>query len=302
MPADRALLVDRLQQRLLDDRGAMGWGYYSGKSSRIEPTCWALLALGGAWNPARGRWADFAQPHLSFLVQRQQPSGLLVETEPALANFTAQGLAALLLSRHGGTDHRPALTALLNGMASAKGVSVNEPDPKQDNRLQGWPWIPDTFSWVEPTAWCLLAFRKADAAVLPAAAAARVQEAEKLLLNRSCETGGWNYGNASALGQDLRPYVPTSAAALLALRPRASDPVVQRSLQFLESARLHEQTTMALALAAICLQVYERPATDVVERLAEVVSRTEQLGNLHTLALAVVALTADQHRCEAFRV
>ena len=24
-----------------------GWGYYAGKSSRLEPTCWALLALGG---------------------------------------------------------------------------------------------------------------------------------------------------------------------------------------------------------------------------------------------------------------
>ena len=24
-----------------------GWGYFAGKASRLEPTCWALLALAG---------------------------------------------------------------------------------------------------------------------------------------------------------------------------------------------------------------------------------------------------------------
>src|SRR5439155_4953858 len=100
------------------------------------------------------------------------------------------------------------LQRLLDAIAAAKGMAVDIPDPRQDNKLQGWPWMPDTFSWLEPTAWCLLALKKARAAP------ARIAEAEKLIANRTCEPGGWNFGNASAVGQDLRPYVPTTALGL----------------------------------------------------------------------------------------
>ncbi len=42
-----------MEDRLIDMRRALlsaanadgGWGYYPGKASRLEPTCWALLAL-----------------------------------------------------------------------------------------------------------------------------------------------------------------------------------------------------------------------------------------------------------------
>ena len=38
-----------LQHQLLETRnGDGGWGYEPGRTSRLEPTCWALLALGGA--------------------------------------------------------------------------------------------------------------------------------------------------------------------------------------------------------------------------------------------------------------
>ena len=43
------------------------------------------------------------------------------------------------------------------------------------------------------------------------------QEAEALLRNRQCTTGGWNYGNAEVLGKKLYAYTPTTALGLLAL-------------------------------------------------------------------------------------
>jgi hypothetical protein len=34
------------------------------------------------------------------------------------------------------------------------------PEFQQDHAHRGWPWIETTFSWAEPTNWCLLALKK----------------------------------------------------------------------------------------------------------------------------------------------
>jgi hypothetical protein len=47
-----------------------GWGYYRGKLSRIEPTCWALLAL----SPQLVRTG---QAHRAFVLGCQRSGGLL---------------------------------------------------------------------------------------------------------------------------------------------------------------------------------------------------------------------------------
>ena len=47
--ADRLAAVSRLRQTLLDRASSQGgWAYYAGKAARIEPTCWALVALAEA--------------------------------------------------------------------------------------------------------------------------------------------------------------------------------------------------------------------------------------------------------------
>jgi hypothetical protein len=190
---------------------------------------------------------------------------------------------------------------VLDGLMTVKGVKVPVQDPRQNNQLQGWPWLPSTFSWVEPTAWSVLALKKAPPASRPSGAAARIAEAEALLDNRACESGGWNFGNASAFGQDLRAYVPTSAIALLALQ-NVKTPAIERSLAYLDRARLTEPSAMALSLAAICLRVFNRSAADVDDRLAAGVDRIERLGNLHGIAMALYALAAERHDVRAFRV
>jgi hypothetical protein len=302
MAEDRAALIDRLRLRLLSDAGASGWPYYSGKTSRIESTCWALLALGSAWNANIGSWPEFAAPHLMSLFAKQGADGLLVETEPALANANANALAFIVMTRFNSLVPRDVLARLHKGLVVSKGVRVDLHDAKQDSRIQGWSWIPETFSWVEPTSWCLLALKKADAKTRTRDAAAREQEAERLLVDRVCTTGGWNYGNSSALGQDLRAYVPTTAVGLLSLQNRRAEAAVQRSLRFLTEERLSERTAMALALTAICLRVYQLPGVDVEDQLAMAVLQSEESANLQTIAMAMYALSAEQHNLEAFRV
>src|SRR5262249_54266845 len=154
--------------------------------------------------------------HARFLSTCQRADGLLSESQPVSINFTANGLATLVAAYL--LTKSTFVERLAKGLVESKGVALSAQDPNsnQDNRPQGWPWIPDTFSWVEPTAWCLLALKKMRSPESNGAAEARIREAEKLLANRSCKTGGWNYGNATVFGQDLRAYVPTTAVGLLA--------------------------------------------------------------------------------------
>jgi hypothetical protein len=294
MSANRNDLVERVRQRLVATANAAGWGYYAGKSSRIEPTCWALLALARANRRSADAWTAFAQPHLAFLERLQDASGLLVETEPALANLTANALAAITVAQLGADSGARTLPRLEAALADVKGVKLQQIDPRQDSSLQGWPWVRDTFSWVEPTAWCLLALKRTGrSGALASAVAAREQEAERLLANRMCTGGGWNFGNATALGQDLRAYVPTTAVALLALQDRADRPEVRQSLNWLSAERLSESGTLSLSLVSICLRLYRSPTDDVDERLEESVARSEEMGNVQAMAMALYALSED---------
>jgi hypothetical protein len=133
-------------------------------------------------------------------------------------------------------------------------------------------------------------------------AAARIAEADRMLIDRACVGGGWNFGNSVVLGQDLRPYIATTALALLALQDRRADPVVDRGWTYLREHRLDESSGLALALTAICCRIYGAPAADVEARLRDLAARTAFLGNLHVLAMAAYALAADSHGAKAFRV
>src|SRR5262249_41175593 len=97
-----------------------------------------------------------------------------------------------------------------------------------DLKLVGWPWAEGTFSWVEPTARACLALRRPGHGGHP-----RVVEGLQLLLDRTLEKGGVNYGNRNVLGRPLEPLMETTAAMLLALQGRADDPCVQKSLAYL---------------------------------------------------------------------
>ena len=132
--------------------------------------------------------------------------------------------------------------------------------------------------------------------------ARRISEAEAVMFDRVCEPGGWNYGNSQVLMQDLRPYVPTTALALLALQDRREHPVVQRSLHWLTSHALSEPSTMALSLAAVCLHVYGQPIAEVLKALQAQQARAHALGNAHLIAMAAYALTLSTHQGVAMRV
>ena len=91
-----------------------------------------------------------------------------------------------------------------------------------DTTLVGWPWIEGTHSWIEPTAMAILALDREGLGNHP-----RVAEGIRVVLNRALAQGGWNYGNTSVFGRQLRPQPGPTGLALLALaaqREQASAP------------------------------------------------------------------------------
>jgi hypothetical protein len=274
-----------------------GWGYYEGKASRLEPTCWAALYLrqNGASQPD-----EHTAPAGDWLASCQRDDGLLVDVAAESPNLAFNGLAALVLQDRDWSA--PPVPGLLAALVRSKGQATRNTDhQRQDNSLRAWSWSDGTFSWVEPTSWCLLALKKAGSH--PAAdVAARIDEAEHLLIDRVCRTGGWNYGNSNVLGQELAAHVPTTALGLLALQDHREHADVRRSLDHLVAYRLSEPAGMALALTSICLRVYGLPAVDVDERLLALSEHHGFFGNLHVAAMALYALSGEEHEARAFRL
>ncbi|MQA28847.1 MAG: hypothetical protein GEU82_03265 [Luteitalea sp.] len=260
-----------------------GWGYYRHKTSRLEPTSWAVLALTAAGQDGAAAGAG--------LGQWPARAGLLLERAGGEPNYGFQGLALLALHA-AALEHRAGNRALLDALQRVKGVAL-EPSPinRQDNGIQGWSWIADTFSWVEPTAWCLLALNTCAPPWRAQIDPVRIRDAERLLVDRSCLGGGWNYGNSNMLGQELAPYVPTTALTLLALRDRRGERVVTEGLEFLERHATSERSATALALASCALRTYGRATAAVMAALRRQLPITAALGNHAAVAAALYTLS-----------
>jgi hypothetical protein len=291
---ERGKTVLGLREALLRLRNADGgWGYYPGKSSRLEPTCWALLAL------AREAGAPL---DISPLQKWPHDAGWLVDATGAPINYAFNAFAALTLLQH--PDGAPLAAPVAAQLLRAKGVRLEQATQlRQDNSLQAWPWIDQTFSWVEPTSWCLLLLKKLRQ-VQPSAsnpeASERIAVGERMLIDRACKTGGWNYGGSNVYGQELWAYVPTTALGLLAMQDRRDDPVVTRSLHFLQKDIGTERSAPALALALVCLRVFGVNAESFEQDLLTRLDLSRALGSTVALSSSLYALAGARHAMAAF--
>lgn len=277
-----------LRDYLLAGRNADGgWGYARGKGSRLEPTCCALLALGDT---------RMAQQALASWPVRD---GLLLERPGGEPNYGFHALALIALGQMG-VEHQAGNRVLLRSLQHTSGLrlapsSIN----RQDNQIAGWSWFPDTFSWVEPTSWGVLALKRARGLGWSAVDDARLKEGEAVLFDRVSPLGGWNYGNSNMLGTELHAYVPNTAVALLALQDKRDDPAVQKSVAFLEEHATWECSGYALGLAAIALRAYGRDVAAVLEAIDRQVPMTCDLDQQLGAALALLA-SQEENAAAAF--
>ena len=232
-----------------------GWGYFAGKQSWLEPTAYAMLALHGQ-PPAERAW--------NLLRAWQLPSGAWRPAAGVTEESWATSLAVTLHVVRGVHDEalRRGVDWLLNTRGAEGGFlitnvldRVRTPEIEQNTALKGWPWRAGNASWVEPTAHALVALRKAAHAVPSEALEVRAGMATRMLFDRRCRDGGWNYGNRRVLATDLESYPESTAIALLGLQGAAAKqlrPSIERALTFLRGG----PGPLALAWLAIALRLH----------------------------------------------
>ncbi len=244
-----------------------GWGYAPGQPAQLEPTCLGLLAL--SLDAARfGPVLDAAWG----AVARCTKGGGLYRLEPGREE--AVWPTALVLFTQAALGREQEARATAAGLLALRGrrPEANTPEAVHDIDLTivGWPWADGNFSWAEPTAWACLALRRAGLDRHE-----RVAEGLRLLLDRTFDSGGINYGNREILGRATEPIVGPTALALLALQGHDSHPRVAASAFYLTEKALAGSDLEHLAWARIALdQHQDQPG--VAAALPEIEERIRQ--------------------------
>ena len=280
-----------------------GWSH-SGTQSGTESTALALLALHS------GRIVTKAG--VSPLMATQRTDGLWCAVgDEATGNFWATGLAVntLLTLNAKPASYVHSLEVLVRGCPLEASWLVRLKFRISDRHVQfnpkkyGWPWVPDTLSWVLPTSMALIALQRAKerGLVCGRELAARLRLGIEMLLDRAYPQGGWNAGNAVVYGVPLRPHVAATALAVAALQVHYNLPMVRTSLTWL-MRNVECESPHSLAWLILAAYTYKdvsediRPAVDKARnRLASLVEDPRTIEDAATLALAALALAAQCH-------
>lgn len=212
-----------------------GWPYFARGDSALEPTATAVAALYG-----HGQHADAVRRGIDFIAAQTARDGAL-RPQPTQRESTAlAALAGTVLVRCGG-DRRVAERIADTLRDWSVRTLLDQDVFGNDTSLRGFPWTPDTFSWVEPTAYGVLLFE-----ALGRSAEPRIEECRRLLVDRAIPGGGWNYGNPKVFGTVLEPDPHTTAVALLALLDDPTRPAVREAVDYLRRQTPHVPSALTL--------------------------------------------------------
>ena len=268
-----------------------GWGFGNSRQWVTETTALALLAL--RFQPstvyARG---------LEFLLQCQNPNGGWTgfagdDTEgswvTALAviavihlsgdwNAVEKGISWLLETR-GRESH---------WLIKWRYRTVDQ-KVRVDPDKYGWPWTVGASSWVVPTAYSLIALRQYFTCCLPEAAELRLKKGTAMLFDRACPAGGWNAGNGVVYGVPLNPHADVTSLALLALLPEKTNPLVQKSLDWLQSQLERMGSIYGLSWLAMALAAYQLSVEPIMKRIVQLYNQRGMNQDCQALALTRIA-------------
>ena len=296
-------ILTRLAQAQRPDGG---WGAVPGVHSNTEATALGILAL--------ARWPDRIGPESlsvgrAWLAEKQNRDGgwPVSEAVPESSWMTSLAVLALFLSRPEGSS-RPERAVLRGGLwlLAERGRGEHwlvrllnrvrpervegEPFVVLDFNLIGWPWTTDTFSWVEPTSHAMLALKTLRPFLRARSLDARLVEGRRMIFDRMCLGGGWNYGNSRVLGEELWPYPDTTALALIALHDEPSDTRIRESLASLNRMLEAIDSFLALALSILALRLHGRDVSELQNRLARKIESAGAPADTRSLALSALAM------------
>lgn len=287
-----AKLVDALVARSTRDGG---FSAVPGGPADSESTALAALALHATGN-------ESVAP-LDWLLARQRKDGAWPRTDAVPEASWASAWAALALARlEGGASREPLARAgawLVQREGRRPGLLARvvghltnlDERLEQDLTLVGWPWHETAVSWVEPSATALLALHALKERVSLPGAEERIEQGERLLWDRMCVDGGWNYGNRRVLGEVLLPFPDTTAFALLALQGSSRREGLDESFAALTRLLDPRASGLSLALAALAFELHGRKAGEIERRVAERVDGTGTPRETRSIAFMLLALS-----------
>ena len=263
-----------------------GFASHAHGKYRPDVTAWAILILETlsptAHNElitnARNRLAHHQAENGSISISPDQPDAIW-PTQLAIFAW------------HGSPHHQDSQRLAVQFLLDHTGVHLEKEDGNavvgHDTTIRGWPWISHTHSWVQPTALSMLAL-----AINGYESHQRVQEAERMLLNRQLPQGGWNYGNTTVLGKALQPFPESTGIALNALAGRVSRETVNQSLNYL----LHElpkvRTPLSLCWGLLGLQAWDMAPSDAQTWLNNCLANEYRYGEYEPVSLCLLLGTA----------
>jgi hypothetical protein len=256
-------------------------GYALNSAPAAEPTAIAALSL-----IAHGRTA-FAKPGADFLTSLQAADGSVGVRQNEPEPQWPTSLAVLTWLAVDKRAFAVNIDRAVHWILEAKGEAMAQTsDMGHNTQLVGWSWAAGTHSWIEPTAFHVLALKSAGYSQH-----ARTREAVTLLLDRQLPSGGCNYGNTAVLGQMLRPHVQPTGIALLALaKEQDQGNRIAKSVAWLRKALTKDTTTASLAWGLLGLQshgVKIPSAATWLEQAAKKVNSQDK--SPHKLALLALA-------------
>jgi hypothetical protein len=291
------MLQEAVQILLNSQNPDGGWGAWAGKRSATEMTALALLALHVAHDIAP---ESALRKGEAWFIKRQNADGSWPHNDSLKASSWSTAFAMIALSVSGQFEERlvKAGNWALEQEGSKPGILANlilaltfqKKAVQLNEDLIGWSWTPNSFSWVEPTSYFLLALKKTKRLLASKIVEERIRQGELMIYDRMCDNGGWNYGNSSVYGERLWPYPDITAVALIALQDQCERKENQVSLRALSEMTKSTDSGLALSWTAICFSLYGQEDAEVRKRLVERFAKTKFLGEMKSIALGILAM------------
>jgi hypothetical protein len=272
-----------------------GWAKGTASTAGIETTCYAAMAMGKR-EPARQT--------VDLLLGLQNPDG----SWPAFEGDDAKGcwvtslvLIALRHMESSSVAMEKGARWLLNHKGREAHWLWKWKFRTVDHNVQfnpdkyGWPWFPDTLSWVIPTALSLVALRQTIPCCRTKKAEDRIRAGTEMLYDRACPGRGWNAGNGVVFGSPLHAYVDTTAIALLALTEDRQTGTLL-ALDWLRRASVESRSVYSLSWAILALSAHgDKAAGELFPRfVSRLLPSDRSTLDVETLSIAAIAIKTHE--------
>jgi hypothetical protein len=275
-------------------RGRAGaWGYKKGASPSVEPSVLSSLGL----IASRGEESAVhdllvARSAAEWLATLQRDDGSIPVFQGLLTPAWTTSYALVLWSGVSGFERSRSDARKWLLRIEGRAVPRGDPGAKlfgHDTSAIGWPWVDGTHSWLEPTALAILALCREGLRDHP-----RVQAGAALILDRSVEGGGWNYGNKAVFGRDLRPQPGPTGLALLALfAHQDNSPEIGRAIDYLRRELRNVRSGVSLGWGVLGLRAWDAAPLESDAWLGESFRRYGARPDA-TASLALLLLAASE--------